>query len=109
MIRKANMIRHPDNGTLGRSHPRPSIRSSHCRAGYHSWSADRGISARSTNAQVPMVSAPDSKINGEMSMEAAFADFLVLARMAGHPPAARAERRLGGVDLALRGQDGKRR
>jgi enoyl-CoA hydratase len=43
------------------------------------------------------------------AMEAAFADFLVLARMAGHPPAARAERKLGGVDLALRGQHGKRR
>ena len=43
------------------------------------------------------------------AMEAAFADFLVLARMAGHPPAARPERKLGGVDLALRGQSGKRR
>ncbi len=42
------------------------------------------------------------------AMEAAFADFLVLARMGGHPPAARPTRRLGGVDLALRGQRGER-
>ena len=42
------------------------------------------------------------------AMEAAFADFLVLARMAGHPPAPRLERKLGGVDLALRGQRSER-
>jgi enoyl-CoA hydratase len=42
------------------------------------------------------------------AMEAAFADFLVLARMGGHPPAPRRERKLGGVDLALRGEGGKR-
>ncbi len=41
-------------------------------------------------------------------MEAAFADFLVLARMGGHPPAPRKQRRLGGVDLALRGARGER-
>jgi enoyl-CoA hydratase len=42
------------------------------------------------------------------AMEAAFADYLVMARMAGHPPARLAERKLDGVDLALRGQRGKR-
>jgi enoyl-CoA hydratase len=42
------------------------------------------------------------------AMEAAFSDFLVLARMGGHPPAPRPERKLGGVDLALRGATGKR-
>ena len=42
------------------------------------------------------------------AMEAAFADFLVLSRMGGHPPEPRKERRLGGVDLALRGSRGER-
>ena len=42
------------------------------------------------------------------AMEAAFADFLVIARMGGHPAAPRKERRLGGVDLALRGERGER-
>jgi enoyl-CoA hydratase len=42
------------------------------------------------------------------AMEGAFADFLVLARMGGHPPKPRPERRLGGVDLALRGKRGER-
>jgi len=42
------------------------------------------------------------------AMEAAFADFLVMSRMGGHPLKPRAERRLGGVDLALRGTRGER-
>jgi enoyl-CoA hydratase len=42
------------------------------------------------------------------AMEAAFADFLVLARMGGHPAPPRAERRLPGVGLALRGARGER-
>jgi enoyl-CoA hydratase len=42
------------------------------------------------------------------AMEAAFADFLVVARMGGHPPPAPKDRRLGGVDLALRGARGER-
>ena len=37
------------------------------------------------------------------AMEAAFADYLVVARMGGHPAAPPKERRLGGVDLALKG------
>ena len=42
------------------------------------------------------------------SMEGAFADFLVLAQMGGHPRKPAANRRLGGVDLALRGARGER-
>lgn len=42
------------------------------------------------------------------AMESAFADFLVTARMGGHPRELPKERRLGGVDLALRGQRGER-
>jgi enoyl-CoA hydratase len=42
------------------------------------------------------------------AMEAAFADYLVTARMGGHPRALPRERRLPGVDLALRGQRGER-
>lgn len=42
------------------------------------------------------------------AMESAFADFLVTARMGGHPRDLPKERRLGGVDLALRGQRGER-
>jgi enoyl-CoA hydratase len=42
------------------------------------------------------------------SMEGAFADFLVLAQMGGHPRKPAKERRLGGVDLALRGARGER-
>jgi enoyl-CoA hydratase len=42
------------------------------------------------------------------AMEAAFADFLVMSRMGGHPQKPRAERRLGGVDLALEGVRGER-
>jgi enoyl-CoA hydratase/carnithine racemase len=42
------------------------------------------------------------------AMESAFADFLVVARMDGHPPKPRKERRLGGVELALRGSRGER-
>jgi enoyl-CoA hydratase len=42
------------------------------------------------------------------AMESAFADFLVTARMGGHPPERLAERRLPGVDLALRGAKGER-
>jgi hypothetical protein len=41
-------------------------------------------------------------------MEAAFADFLVTTRMGGHPRALPEKRRLPGVELALRGTDGKR-
>ncbi|MFQ5699252.1 MAG: enoyl-CoA hydratase-related protein [Myxococcota bacterium] len=37
------------------------------------------------------------------AMEAAFADFLVASRLGGHPRPAPKERRLAGVDLALRG------
>lgn len=42
------------------------------------------------------------------AMEAAFADFLVTSRLAGHPVELPKERRLGGVDLALRGARGER-
>ena len=42
------------------------------------------------------------------AMEAAFADYLVIARMGGHPVKLPKERRLGGVDLALRGARGER-
>ncbi len=42
------------------------------------------------------------------SMEGAFADFLVLAQMGGHPRKPAKDRRLGGVDLALRGARGER-
>lgn len=42
------------------------------------------------------------------SMEGAFADFLVLAQMGGHPRKPAENRRLGGVDLALRGARGER-
>lgn len=42
------------------------------------------------------------------AMEAAFADFLVMSRMGGHPRDLPEERRLGGVDLALRGSRGER-
>ena len=42
------------------------------------------------------------------AMEAAFSDYLVLARMGGHPRELPKERRLGGVELALRGQRGER-
>jgi enoyl-CoA hydratase len=42
------------------------------------------------------------------AMEAAFADFLVMSRLGGHPRPPPAERRLGGVDLALRGARGER-
>jgi enoyl-CoA hydratase len=42
------------------------------------------------------------------AMEAAFADFLVMARLGGHPAPPRAERRLPGVGLALRGARGER-
>jgi enoyl-CoA hydratase len=42
------------------------------------------------------------------AMEAAFADYLVVARMGGHPRPLPKERRLGGVDLALREARGER-
>jgi enoyl-CoA hydratase len=42
------------------------------------------------------------------AMEAAFADFLVVSRLAGHPRPRPAERRLPGVDLALQGARGAR-
>ena len=42
------------------------------------------------------------------AMEAAFADYLVTARMGGHPRKLPEGRRLGGVDLALRGARGER-
>ena len=42
------------------------------------------------------------------AMEAAFADFLVTSRMGGHPVPPRKERRLPGVDLALKGARGDR-
>ena len=42
------------------------------------------------------------------AMESAFADYLVIARMGGHPPERPKERRLGGVDLALKGASGER-
>ena len=42
------------------------------------------------------------------AVEAAFADYLVVARMGGHPRKPPKERRLGGVDLALRGARGER-
>ena len=42
------------------------------------------------------------------AMEAAFADYLVVARMGGHPAKTRPERRLAGVDLALKGSRGER-
>jgi enoyl-CoA hydratase len=42
------------------------------------------------------------------AMEAAFADYLVTSRLGGHPRELPKERRLGGVDLALRGARGER-
>lgn len=42
------------------------------------------------------------------AMEAAFSDFLVMSRMGGHPRDLPKGRRLGGVDLALRGSRGER-
>ncbi|MEE2673690.1 MAG: enoyl-CoA hydratase-related protein [Myxococcota bacterium] len=42
------------------------------------------------------------------AMEAAFADYLVVARMGGHPAKPPSKRRLGGVDLALKGSRGER-
>ncbi len=42
------------------------------------------------------------------SLEGAFADFLVLAQMGGHPRKPDKDRRLPGVDLALRGTRGER-
>ncbi len=42
------------------------------------------------------------------AMEAAFADYLVVARMGGHPRKPPKQRRLGGVDMALRGARGER-
>ena len=42
------------------------------------------------------------------AMEAAFADYLVVARMGGHPAKPRSERRIEGVDLALKGSRGER-
>ncbi len=42
------------------------------------------------------------------AMEAAFADYMVVSRMGGHPRPMPKERRLGGVDLALRGARGER-
>ena len=42
------------------------------------------------------------------AMEAAFSDYLVTARMGGHPRPLPKDRRLGGVDLALRGARGER-
>jgi len=41
------------------------------------------------------------------SMEAAFADFLVMAQMGGHPRKPAPNRRLGGVELALRKERGE--
>jgi len=41
-------------------------------------------------------------------MEAAFADYLVTARMGGHPRKLAGQRRLPGVDLALKGTKGER-
>jgi hypothetical protein len=42
------------------------------------------------------------------AMEAAFADYLVAARMGGHPRKPGEKRRLPGVDLAVRGARGER-
>jgi enoyl-CoA hydratase len=42
------------------------------------------------------------------AMEAAFADYMVVSRMGGHPRKPPKERRLGGVDMALRGARGER-
>ncbi|MEX2209081.1 MAG: enoyl-CoA hydratase-related protein [Myxococcota bacterium] len=42
------------------------------------------------------------------SMESAFADFLVMAQLGGHPRKPAKDRRLGGVDMALRGARGER-
>ncbi len=42
------------------------------------------------------------------AMEAAFADYLVVSRMGGHPRKLPKERRLGGVDMALKGARGER-
>ncbi|MBW2280407.1 MAG: enoyl-CoA hydratase/isomerase family protein [Deltaproteobacteria bacterium] len=54
------------------------------------------------------VNKMQDQVGFSSAMEAAFADFLVLARMGGHPPKPRKQRRLGGVDLALRGARGER-
>jgi enoyl-CoA hydratase len=54
------------------------------------------------------VNKAQDMIGFSSAMEAAFADFLVTARMGGHPREQPKERRLGGVDLALRGTRGER-
>jgi enoyl-CoA hydratase len=54
------------------------------------------------------VNKMQDRIGFSSAMEAAFADFLVVSRLGGHPVATPADRRLGGVDLALRGSRGER-
>jgi enoyl-CoA hydratase len=54
------------------------------------------------------VNKMQDQVGFSAAMEAAFADFLVTTRMGGHPRALPEKRRLPGVELALRGTDGKR-
>lgn len=54
------------------------------------------------------VNKMQDQVGFSSAMESAFADFLVLAQMGGHPRQPAPDRRLGGVDLALRGARGER-
>jgi enoyl-CoA hydratase len=54
------------------------------------------------------VNKMQDRVGFSSAMEAAFADFLVVSRLGGHPVPAPQDRRLGGVDLALRGARGER-
>jgi len=54
------------------------------------------------------VNKMQDRLGFSSAMEAAFADFLVVSRLGGHPVPAPQDRRLGGVDLALRGARGER-
>ena len=77
---------------------------------------DRGLGQarrpRARTASLRMAKLAINKIQDvqgfSASMEGAFADFLVLAQMGGHPRKPAKDRRLGGVDLALRGARGER-
>ncbi len=68
--------------------------------------------AQSSHGSLRMAKLAINKIQDvqgfSASMEGAFADFLVMAQMGGHPRKPALDRRLGGVDLALRGARGER-
>ncbi len=73
------------------------------------WAARVGESSHGTLRMAKLAVNKIQDLQGfSASMEAAFADFLVLAQMGGHPRKPAKDRRLGGVDLALRGARGER-